>query len=232
MTHCCLLLYVILILKIGGDNMEKLDYKKKFKELYQPKSEPSVIDVTEMKFIQIDGCGNPNEENGEYQKAVETLYALSYAIKMMPKSGSTPPDYFDYVVLPLEGFWWLSDSLEFDYSNKSKFCWTSMIRQPEFVTDEVFAVACEITAKKKPHLDLSKARLISFTEGLCVQCMHKGSFDDEPVTLAKMEVFMADQGLQIDLSDSRQHHEIYLSDPRKVDISKMKTVLRYPVRRI
>ncbi|WFA08939.1 GyrI-like domain-containing protein [Tissierella sp. Yu-01] len=211
--------------------MGKIDYKKKFKELYQPKTEPSVIDVPEMKFIQIDGGGNPNEENGEYQTAVETLYALSYAIKMMPKSGSTPPDYFDYVVPPLEGFWWLADSDEFDYSSKSKFCWTSMIRQPEFVTEEVFTTACEITAKKKPHLNLSIAKFVSFAEGLCVQCMHQGSFDDEPMTLAKMKVFMSEYGLESDLSDIRRHHEIYLSDPRKVDITKMKTVLRYPVRR-
>lgn len=211
--------------------VEKLDYKKKFKELYHPKSEPSVIDVPEMKFIGINGRGNPNEENGEYQKAIEILYALSYAIKMMPKSGNTPPDYFEYVVPPLEGLWWLADSNAFDYSNKSQFCWTAMIRQPEFVTDTVFAAACEITAKKKPYLDLSVARLMTFTEGLCVQCMHQGSFDDEPATLEKMKAFIAEEGLQTDLSDHRRHHEIYLSDPRKVDIAKMKTVLRLPVRR-
>lgn len=212
--------------------MEKLDYKKKFKELYQPKSQPALIDVPQMNFIQIDGRGNPNEENGEYQTSVEMLYALSYAIKMMPKSGYTPPGYFEYVVPPLEGLWWLEDMDEFDYRNKSKFCWTSMIRQPDFVTNEVFAAACEIAAKKKPHLNLSKARLVSFTEGLCVQCMHYGSFDDEPITLKKMKEFMAENSLQCDLSDTRCHHEIYLSDPRKVDISKMKTVLRYPVRSV
>lgn len=211
--------------------MEKLDYKKKFKELYQPKSEPSIIDVGEMKFIQIDGCGNPNEENGEYQRSVEMLYALSYAIKMMPKSGQTPPDYFEYVVPPLEGLWWLRDSSEFDYSSKSKFCFTSMIRQPDFVTNELFATAIEITAKKKPHLDLTKARLVSFTEGVCVQCMHHGSFDEEPATLQKMKAFMAENGLECDLSEARCHHEIYLSDPRKIDIAKMRTVLRYPVKR-
>lgn len=211
--------------------MEKLDYKKKFKELYYPKSEPSVIDVPEMKFIGINGRGNPNEENGEYQKAIETLYALSYVIKMMPKSGNTPPDYFEYVVPPLEGLWWLAGSDEFDYSSKSQFCWTSMIRQPEFVTDTVFAAACEITAKKKPYLNLSVAGLMTFSEDLCVQCMHQGSFDDEPATLEKMKAFIAEEGLQTDLSDHRRHHEIYLSDPRKVDIAKMKTVLRLPVKR-
>ena len=211
--------------------MEKLDYKKKFKELYQPKPVPSVVDVPQIQFIMVDGKGNPNDENGEYQAAIEVLYALSYAIKMMPKSGNTPPDFFEYVVPPLEGLWWLADREEFDYSNKSKFCFTSMIRQPEFVTDELFLTACQITAKKKPHLNLGAARLVAFTEGLCVQCMHQGSFDDEPATLEKMKAFMAAHGLQSDLSDTRRHHEIYLSDPRKVDIAKMKTVLRYPVRR-
>lgn len=212
--------------------MEKLDYKKKFKELYQPKPEPSIIDVPEIKFIQVDGCGNPNEENGEYQHSVEMLYALSYAIKMMPKSGNMPPYYFEYVVPPLEGFWWLRDSSEFDYTDKSKFCFTSMIRQPDFVTNELFTVAIELTAKKKPHLNLSKARLVTFSEGLCVQCMHIGSFDDEPKTLAKMKDFMAENFLESDLSKTRRHHEVYLSDPRKTDVSKMKTVLRLPVREI
>ena len=154
--------------------MKKLDYKKKFKELYQPNPAPSVVDVPQMKFIQIAGRGNPNDENGEYQSAVQTLYALSYAIKMMPKSGDIPPDYFEYVVPPLEGLWWLADSDEFDYSSKSKFCWTSMIRQPEFVTEEVFRAACEMTAKKKPQIDLSKARLATFTEGFACSVCIKG----------------------------------------------------------
>lgn len=178
--------------------MEKMDYKKKFKALYHPKSQPSVIEVPKIQFIQIDGRGNPNEEHGKYQSAVETLYALSDTIKMMPKSGDTPPDYFEYVVPPFEGLWWLADSDEFDYSSKSKFCWTSIIRQPDFVTNDVFIAACGIVEKKKPHLDLSKPRLASLEEGLCVQCMH---------------------------------HEIYLSDLRKIHIAKMKTILRCPVRR-
>ncbi len=210
--------------------MGKMDYKKAFKDLYNPKAEPSVIDVPEMTFIQIDGRGNPNESDGEYQKAVELLYALSYTIKMMPKSGKILPYYFEYVVPPLEGLWWLADSHEFDYSSKSKFCWTSMIRQPEFVTEEVFATACELVEKKK-KLDSSTARLTRFTEGLCVQCMHIGPFDDEPTTLKKMSGFMVNNGLACDLSDTRRHHEIYLSDPRKIDITKMKTILRHPVRR-
>ncbi|WMI79972.1 GyrI-like domain-containing protein [Anaerotignum sp. MB30-C6] len=212
--------------------MEKIDYKKKYKNLYQPKTQPSVIEVPEMCFIQIDGQGNPNEEDGEYQRAVETLYALSYAIKMMPKKGNTPPCYFEYVVAPLEGLWWLGDLDEFDYSCKSKFHWTSMIRQPEFVTEEVFAQACEMVRAKKPHLDVKIARLAWFSEGLCVQCMHHGSFDDEPETLAEMKAFMEEEKLLSDLSQTRRHHEIYLSDPRKIEVSKMKTILRYPVRRM
>ncbi len=210
--------------------VEKVDFKKKFKELYQPKSEPSIIEVPKMKFIQIDGQGNPNEENGEYQLSVETLYSLSYAIKMAPKKGQTPTGYFEYVVPPLEGLWWHADSDEFNYSNKSKLCFTSMIRQPDFVTNELFVAAIEITAKKKPNLDFSKARFTSFIEGTCVQCMHQGSFDDEPATLKKMKAFMAENKLICDISETRRHHEIYLSDPRKTDITKMRTVLRYPVR--
>lgn len=220
----------MLCVQIGGTQMEKLDYKKQYRELYQPKSVPAVVNVPEMKFIAVNGRGNPNDPNGEYQKAIETLYALSYAIKMMPKSGNTPPDYFEYVVPPLEGLWWLEGKEAFDYSSKSQFCWTALIRQPEFVTDALFASACEITAKKKSHLDLSAARLMTLTEGLCVQCMHQGSFDNEPATLAKMDAFIAENSLQNDMSDTRRHHEIYLSDPRKVDIAKMKTVLRIPVR--
>lgn len=210
--------------------MEKLDYKKKFKELYQPKEQPAVIDVPEISFIQIEGCGNPNDENGAYKSAVETLYALSYAIKMMPKSGIAPANYFEYVVPPLEGFWWFSDGSEYDCNRKSKFSWTSMIRQPEFVTGSVFAAACDIVRKKKPHLDLSKASLNSFTEGLCVQCMHHGSYDDEPLTLSNMKSFMTNNNLSSDLSNLRRHHEIYLSDPRKTEATKMKTVLRLPVK--
>lgn len=210
--------------------MEKIDYKKKFKELYQPKEQPVVIEVPEMLFIQIAGRGNPNDENGAYKSAVETLYALSYAIKMMPKSGIIPLNYFEYVVPPLEGLWWFSDGGKYDCNSKSKFCWTSMIRQPEFVTDSVFAAACDIVLRKKPHLDVSKANLNSFTEGLCVQCMHYGSFDDEPLSLSNMKSFMTNNSLTSDITDLRRHHEIYLSDPRKTDNAKMKTVLRLPVK--
>lgn len=209
--------------------MDKLDYKKEFKELYCPKTLPSVIEVPEMKFIQVDGRGNPNEEGGDYQQALELLYALSYTIKMAPKSGNTPKDYFEYVVPPLEGLWWFADNSELDLRDKSKYCWTSMIRQPEFVTEEVFKAAVEAVAKKK-GLDVSKARLVVFKEGLCIQCMHLGLYDDEPATFAKMKEFMAQNGLVHEPSQIGKHHEIYLSDPRKGEPSKMKTILRYPVK--
>lgn len=210
--------------------MASYDYKKQFKELYQPKTVPSLIDVPEMIFFQVDGKGSPNDTDGKYQSAVETLYALSYAVKMMPKSGEVLKDHFEYVVPPLEGLWWLENDEDVDFSNKSKFFWTSMIRQPEFVTDEVFAKACEIVAKKKAHIDLSKARLVKLTEGLCVQCMHIGPFDSEPVTIEAMKKYMMENGSTCDLSDTRRHHEIYLSDPKKINIEKMKTIIRYPVK--
>lgn len=209
--------------------MDKLDYKKEFKELYNPKTVPSIIEVPEMKFIQIDGRGNPNDEGGAYQQALELLYALTYTIKMAPKSGSMPKDYFEYVVPPLEGLWWLDGNPETDLRDKNKYCWTSMIRQPEFVTDEVFKYAVEAVTKKK-GLDTSKARLVTYTEGLCVQCMHLGPFDDEQVTFAKMKDYMAQNGLVHDSAYIGRHHEIYLGDPRKTEPSKRKTILRYPVK--
>jgi len=215
--------------------MVKTDYKKSSKELYCPKNEPSKIVVPAMSFIMADGAGNPNDENGEYQKVVELLYALSYTIKMSAKSGNAPKAYFDYVVPPLEGLWWLSSDDGFDFTQKERFCWTSMIRQPEFVTAEVFAWACAEVKRKKPHLPVDKARLEAFDEGLCVQCMHIGKFDDEPKTLKKMESYIIQNKLINDISSMqngavRRHHEIYLSDPRKTAADKMKTVLRIPVR--
>lgn len=210
--------------------MDKLDYKKAYKEYYLPADQPVIVDIPEMKFIQIDGKGDPSDENGEYGSAVELLYAIAYTIKMMPRNGTIPEGYFDYVVPPLEGLWWLSDYEEdFDYANKSKLVWTSMIRQPEFVTEEVFLQACAVVEKKK-KLDCSKVRLVQFSEGLCVQCMHFGPYKDEPATVEKMKEYVKGKGYTIDLTDDRMHHEIYLSDPRKTESAKMKTVLRYPIR--
>ena len=205
--------------------MEKMDYKKAFPDLYKPKTSPSAVEVPPMIFIMVDGKGNPNDPNGEYPAAVELLYGLSYTIKMNKKGETRPNGYFEYVVPPLEGLWSLEDSA--DFKNKEKFLWTSMIRQPEFVTAEVFAGACRMVEEKK-NLDSAKARLETFSEGLCVQCMHIGPFDDEPATLERMDAFIRENGFVHDFA-GRRHHEIYLSDPRKTDPGKMKTILRVPV---
>ena len=207
----------------------KVDYKKKYKDLYIPKGIPSVINVPSIPFITVTGKGNPNEEDGEYQKAVELLYSISYTIKMSKNGESIPIGYFEYVVPPLEGQWWITNgTAETDYTKKSEFCWVSMIRQPNFVTEEVFKWACKEVEKKK-NLDPSKAEYAVFEEGLCVQCMHTGPFDNEPETIEKMETYITENGYANDISETRHHHEIYLSDPRKCDINKMRTILRIPV---
>jgi hypothetical protein len=207
-----------------------VDYKKTEKDLYQPKTTPSIINVPEMTYIAVDGEGDPNTSEA-YKTAMEILYGLSYSIKMSKMSGSTPEGYFEYVVPPLEGFWWSSRGELVDYTNKNRFCWTSMIRQPDFVTPEVFEAAKAALAKKKPGLDTSIAQLIKLNEGLCVQVMHIGPYDDEPATIAAMEQYVVDNGYAIDLNDNRRHHEIYLSDPRKTAPEKFKTVIRHPIRK-
>lgn len=212
--------------------MDKLDYKKEYKDLYQPKTKPSIIEVPEMIFIAIDGEGNPNS-CPEYKAAIEVLYGLSYAIKMSKMNGTQPAGYFEYVVPPLEGLWQV-DGVDFDGMNvtdKDKFKWISMIRQPEFVTEEVFEQAKLVLKKKKPALDLSKARLMKMTEGLCVQIMHKGSYDDEPASIEQMKRFLDENGYIEDFSEGRFHHEIYLSDPRKSSPDKLKTVIRHPIKK-
>lgn len=210
--------------------MEKLDYKKEYKDLYQPKAKPSLIDVPEMIFIAVDGKGNPNT-CAEYKEAMEILYGLSFSIKMSKMNNTQPEGYFEYVVPPLEGLWCVDDA-EFDGLNvtdKDKFRWISMIRQPEFVTVQVFETAKAALQKKKPHLDLTKARLMKMTEGLCVQIMHKGAYDDEPVSIEKIKEFAFENGYREDFSEGRFHHEIYLSDPRKCAPEKLRTVIRHPV---
>jgi hypothetical protein len=208
------------------------DFKKECKDLYQPKTTPSIIDVPEMGFIMVDGKGDPNTSE-EYKKALEVLYGLSYSIKMSKMGGNQPVGYFDYVVPPLEGFWNVDDDTfrggGAAISDKSKFIWTSMIRQPDFVTSDVFEAAKIALAKKKPDIDASKARLERITEGLCVQVMHIGSYDDEPATIAVMDKYAVENGYIIDINETRHHHEIYLSDPRKTAPEKLKTVIRHPV---
>ena len=209
-----------------------IDFKKTQKELYNPKTTPCIIDLPQMTFIMVDGQGDPNTSE-QYKYALEILYGLSYAIKMSKMSGNQPDGYYEYVVPPLEGLWWSSNSDgSFDMSDKDSFCWTSMIRQPEFVTGQVLDMAKTLFAKKKPELDLSSARLGNLAEGLCVQVMHIGSYDNEAATVEAMEQYAADNGYAVDISDTRRHHEIYLSDPRKTAPEKLKTVIRIPVRGI
>lgn len=212
--------------------MGKFDYKKEYKDLYQPKTKPSIIEIPEMIFIAIDGKGDPNTSD-EYKEALEILYGLSFTIKMSKMSGTQPEGYFEYVVPPLEGLWYVDDA-KFDGTNitdKSRFCWISMIRQPEFVTEKVFENVRNALAKKKRELDLSKARLMKMTEGLCIQIMHKGAYDNEPESIAKIREFAEKSGYTEDISDTRFHHEIYLSDPRRCAPENLKTVIRHPIRR-
>ncbi|WP_073993764.1 GyrI-like domain-containing protein [Parasporobacterium paucivorans] len=216
---------------------DKMDYKKEHKDLYQPKTVPVIVDVPKMKFIMVDGKGNPNDESGEYTKAIELLYGLSYTIKMSNKNGKAPSGFFEYVVPPLEGLWWTEIDRPFDTSQKDKLIWTAMIRQPEFVTEEVFEWAVDELKNRKPQIDASKARLEEFTEGLCVQMMHLGPFDREAVTVKAIDDFAAANGYVNAISEVlpdgtiRRHHEIYLNDPRKVAPEKMKTVIRHPIRK-
>lgn len=220
--------------------VNKLDYKKEYRDLYQPKATPSIIEVPPMPFVMVSGTGDPNAEQGAYQKSMGILYGLSWTIKMS-KMGNEPPEgYFEYVMPPLEGLWWLED-FTFTGSaitNKDEFRWISMIRLPEFVTPEVFAWAQEQVSKKDPTIEVAKARLEIFKEGTCAQIMHLGSYDDEPRSIAKLTDFIQEQGYREDISNQqaayplqRRHHEIYLGDPRKTAPEKRKTVIRHPIRK-
>ena len=210
--------------------MTPFDYKKEYKALYLPKEMPSIVEVPSMQYAAVRGHGDPNEPEGEYGRAVAVLYGISYTIKMSYKGSRKVDGFFEYVVPPLEGFWWMEGGAPgVDYRNKSGFNWISIIRVPEFVTEEVFAWAKE-EAQRKKRIDTSLAELITVSEGLCVQCLHIGSYNEEPATVAKMEHYRMEQGYENDISDRRRHHEIYLSDPRKVSPERMKTVIRHPVR--
>ncbi len=205
------------------------DYKKEYKSFYMPPVRPVIVQVPKMNFIAIRGKGNPNDEEGEYKTAVGLLYAVSYTLKMSYKGEHQIKGYFEYVVPPLEGFWWQDGIAGVDYSNKDSFNWISVIRVPDFIAETDFQWAVEEATRKK-KLDFSNMEFWSHEEGLCVQCMHIGSFDNEPETVRAMEEFASLKGYVIDLSDTRLHHEIYLSDPRKVDVSKLKTVIRHPIK--
>ena len=206
------------------------DFKKEYKEFYLPSGKPGIVTVPPMKYLAVRGSGNPNEEEGDYKKAVGLLYALAYTIKMSPKGGHLIEGYFEYVVPPLEGFWYQEGISGVDYSRKDEFHWISMIRVPDFVTEDVFQWAVRETERKK-KIDVSKAEPFTADEGLCVQIMHVGAFDDEPATVKVMDGFALENGYELDFSPIRLHHEIYLSDPRKCAPEKLRTVIRHPVRR-
>ena len=211
--------------------MEKLDYKRAFKELYQPTEKPALIDVPEMIFFAVEGAGDPNKCR-EYKEAMELLYGLSFTVKMSKMNGTQPEGYFEYVVPPLEGLWYQENTDGIDYLRKDDFRWISMIRQPEFVTEDVFEAAKTALSRKKPNLDISKVRYMRYTEGLCIQLMHKGPYDDEPASIARLKSFAEENGYAEDFSAGRYHHEIYLSDPRKCAPEKLRTVIRHPVVKI
>ena len=207
------------------------DFKKEYKEFYLPKAAPEIVDVPSMNYIAVRGCGDPNAHGGAYQQALGILYALAYTIKMSYKGTHKIEGFFEYVVPPLEGFWWQDGVVGVDYANKTGFHWISVIRLPGFVTEADFQWAKEEAARKK-KLDCSAAEFLTVHEGLCVQLMHLGSYDSEPASVARMDEYLKENGYQNDLTDKRLHHEIYLSDPRKSPPEKWKTVIRHPIKKL
>ena len=206
------------------------DFKKEYKELYKPKDKPSIINVEKANFIAVRGVGDPNAENSEYKQSISLLYPIAYAIKMSKKGDYKIDGYFDFVIPPLEGFWWQEGIKGVDYANKDSFNFISLIRMPDFVTKEVFEWAIEETTRKKKK-DFSKVEFFTYDEGLCVQCMHIGPYNDEPITVEAMHEYMIEQGYELDITDERFHHEVYISDVRKISPEKLKTVLRHPIKK-
>lgn len=207
------------------------DFKKEYKELYLPKSAPAIVNVPRMNYAAVRGAGDPNEEGGAYQRALAVLFGVSYTLKMSGKGGRAIDGFFEYVVPPLEGFWWQNGRSGIDYSDKSGFNWISLIRLPDFVSRADFEWAVAEAGRKK-KTDCSSAEFLTVEEGLCVQIMHTGSYDSEPETVALMDRFLEENGYRNDISSSRPHHEIYLSDPRKTAPEKRRTVIRHPVKPI
>ena len=206
------------------------DFKKECKDMYKPGNKPEIVTIPPLNFIAVSGEGDPNRENGEYKQAVSVLYAVAYTLKMSYKTDYKIRGFFEYVVPPLEGFWWQEDREDIDYGNKAAFRWISVIRLPDFVTEKDFDWAVR-TATKKKKLDCSKAKFVTIDEGLCVQVMHHGPYDDEPATIKIMNDFLRENGYANDMSKARLHHEIYLSDPRKTPRAKMKTIIRHPIKK-
>ncbi|MFZ2331071.1 MAG: GyrI-like domain-containing protein [Atribacterota bacterium] len=207
------------------------DFKKEYKEFYMPPQKPVIVEIPEMNFLAVRGKGDPNEENGKYKIAVGLLYTVAYTIKMSYKGSYKIDGYYQYVVPPLEGLWWQPGTNGIDYKNKDRFHWISLLRLPDFIAMEDFEWAIKEATKKKKE-DFSKVEFFTYSEGLCVQCMHIGPYDDEPITIARMNDYIEQNGYKSDITDKRHHHEIYLSDPRKGDLSKLKTVIRQPIKRI
>lgn len=206
------------------------DYKREYKEFYMPKNKPGIVEVPTMNYIAVRGEGDPNAENSEYKESIGLLYGIAFTIKMSKKGDYRIDGYFDFVVPPLEGLWWQEDTDDIDYTHKENFKFISMIRLPDFVTREDFGWAIEEATRKK-KIDFSKAEFLTYDEGLCVQCMHIGSYDDEPATIKLMHEYAAAEGYELDITDKRLHHEIYLSDARKVAPEKLKTVIRHPIKK-
>ena len=207
-----------------------IDFKKTLKHLYVPKTKPSIVNVEKANYIAVRGSGDPNDENSEYKQSISLLFPVAYAIKMSKKGDYKIPGYFDFVVPPLEGFWWQEGINGVDYANKQNFKFVSLIRMPDFVTNEVFEWAVkQVTEKKKE--DFSKVEFFTYDEGECVQCMHVGPYDKEPETVAKMHEYMISEGYELDINETRFHHEIYISDVRKTLPEKLKTVIRHPIRK-
>lgn len=206
------------------------DYKKEYKEFYMPKNKPGIVDVPPMNYLAVRGSGNPNEEGSEYKQSIGLLYGIAFTIKMSKKGTHQIEGYFDYVVPPLEGFWWQEGVKGIDYAHKEDFRFISVIRLPDFVTKEDFTWAVG-EAENKKKTDFSKVEWLTYHEGVCVQCMHIGAYDDEPKTVRLMHDYMEEQGYELDITDRRYHHEIYLSDARKVAPERLKTVVRHPVRK-
>ena len=205
------------------------DFKKEYKEFYMPKNKPGIVTVPSMNYIAVRGAGDPNQEDGEYKQSIGLLYGIAFTIKMSKKGDHRIEGYFDYVVPPLEGFWWQDGVDGIDYAHKEDFHWISVIRLPDFVTEDDFRWAVSKATKKKKQ-DFTKVEFLTVEEGLCVQCMHIGSYDDEPATVAMMHEFMEQEGYELDITDKRLHHEIYLSDAGKAASEKLKTVLRNPIK--
>lgn len=208
------------------------DYKKEYKEFYMPKNKPSIVEIPKMNYIAVRGKGNPNAEDGEYKKSIGLLYAIAFTIKMSYKGSYKIDGYFEYVVPPLEGFWWQDGNKNgIDYTNKDSFNFISVIRLPDFVTQKDFDWAIEEATDKKKQ-DFSKVEFLTYDEGVCVQCMHIGSYDNEPATVDLIHRYMTENGYELDITSERLHHEIYLSDPRRCDVNKLKTVIRHPIKKI